>query len=66
MRVSVTTGDMGVSPKEYIPSMDSKEGMFGLVVYERIMFRVMSHCYKILHQFDILNVSGVPDFIAKK
>ena len=46
--------------------MASKEDKFWLVVYGRIMFRVISHCSNIFHQFDILNVSGVPVLIAKK
>ena len=66
MGVSVPTGAMVVASKEYITSMDSKEDKFWLVVYGRIMFRVMSHCSNIFHQFEILNVSGMPDFIAKK
>ena len=29
------------------------------------MFIVMSHCSKILHQFSILNISGVPILLLK-
>ena len=57
---------MGVASKEYIPSMASKSDRFGLVLHGHIMFRVMSHCSNILYQVDILNVSGVPDFIDRK
>ena len=66
MRFSVPTGSMGVASKEYIPSIDSKADRFRLVVHGRIMLKVMSHCSNILHQFYILNVYGVPDFISKK
>ena len=66
MRVSVPNGAIRVASKDYINSMDSKSDRFRLVVHGRIMFRVMSHCSNIFHQFEILNVSGMPDFIAKK
>ena len=64
--VSVTTGAMGVAPNEYIASMDSKSYRLGLVVHGIIIFKVMSHCFNLLHQFNILNEYSVPDFIAKK
>ena len=66
MRFSVPTGSMGVASKEYITSVASKAERFGLVLHGRIMLRVMSHFSNIFHQFDILNVSVVPDFINKK
>ena len=66
MTVLVTSEAMDVASKYYIPSMDSKADRFDLVVHRIIMFIVISHCSKILHQSYILNVSGEPDFIAKK
>ena len=66
MTVLVTSEAMDVASKYYIPSMDSKADRFGLVAHGNIMLRVMSHCYNILHQVEVLNVSGVIDFIANK
>ena len=58
------TGAIGVALKEYMPFIASKAERFGLVVHGRIMFRVISHCSNILHQFDIRKFAGVAALIA--
>ena len=65
MIVSVPTGTVGVVSSEYIPPMATKSDRFRSVVHGRIIFKLMSHCSIILTQFEILNESGVPDFISK-
>ena len=59
-------GDIGVASNEYIPSIASNADEFGFSVQGRNMFRVMSHCSVILHQFSIQNEGGVPALVAEK
>ena len=57
---------MGVASKEHITPIASNADRRGLRVHGRIMFKVMSHCSVILHQFSIQTEWGAPALTAVK
>ena len=59
-------GAWGVTSKEYIPSIASNAERWGLRVHGSIIFKVMSQCSVILHQFAMQKEGGSPYLTAVK